>query len=192
MIYVTKGTTLAWGGTAIIERLPSGAVMKTPIPNPYCPPEEYHRRNMRLDAFKGYAMIGEHPCLLKILSWDQETCCLIMEYLENGNLKEYIQHNMPDITLRLRLQWSKQVAKALSALHAYHIIHRDLSPRNFLLNSSLNVKIADFGGASLCGAEPSATPATRFRPLAVTGISLRSLETTISVLGLPYFVTVAK
>ncbi|PWY62437.1 kinase-like protein [Aspergillus eucalypticola CBS 122712] len=155
VIYVTKGKTLAWGGTAIIERLSSGAVMKTPIPNPYCPPEEeYHRRNMRLDA-KICAMIGEHPCLLKILSWDQETYCLTMEYLENGNLKECIQHNMPDITLQLRLQY---------ALHAHHIIHCDLSPRNFLLDSSLNVKIAGFGGASLCGSEPSATPATRVRP----------------------------
>ncbi|RAK91246.1 kinase-like protein, partial [Aspergillus costaricaensis CBS 115574] len=164
VIYVTKGKTLAWGGTAILERLPSGPVMKTPIPNPYCPPEEEdHRRNMRLEA-KVYAMIGEHPCVPKILNWDQETCCLTMEYLENGNLKEYIQHNMPDITLQLRLQWCKQVAKALSALHAHHIIHCDLSPRNFLLDSSLNVKIADFGGASLCGSEPSATPATRFRP----------------------------
>lgn len=155
VIHVTKGKPLAWGGTAILERLPSGAVMKAPIPNPYCPPEEeYHRRNMRLDA-KVYAMIGEHPCLLKILSWDQETCCLTMEYLDDGNLKDYVQHNMPDITLQLRLQWCEQVAKALSVLHAHHIIHCDLL-------------------------------------LAMTGISLRSLETTFSVLGLPYFVTGAQ
>ncbi|PYH35476.1 kinase-like protein [Aspergillus neoniger CBS 115656] len=116
VIYVTKGKTLTWGGTAILERLPSGSVMKTPIPNPYCPPEEEdHRRNMRLEA-------------------------------------------------NIYVMWCKQVARALSALHAHHIIHCDLSPRNILLDSGLNAKIADFGGASLCGSEPSATPATRFRP----------------------------
>ncbi|GKZ33951.1 hypothetical protein AbraIFM66950_004043 [Aspergillus brasiliensis] len=87
-----------------------------------------------------------------------------MEYLENGYLKEYIQHNMTKITLQLQLQWSRQVAQALGVLHAYQVIHCDLSLRNFLLDSSLNVKIADFGGASLCGSDPSATPATRFRP----------------------------
>lgn len=53
---------LAWGCTAIVERLPSGAVMKTPIPNPYCPIDEKdHLRHMRLEA-KVYATIG-------IISW---------------------------------------------------------------------------------------------------------------------------
>lgn len=31
------------------------------------------------------------------------------------------------------------------------------------LDAGLNVRVADFGGASLDGSEPSATPATRFR-----------------------------
>ncbi|KAL3469873.1 kinase-like protein [Aspergillus californicus] len=124
VMYVTKGKFLAWGGTTILERLPSGAVIKTPIPNPYCPAEEEdHRRNMRLEA-KIYIMIGEDP----------------LEYLENGYLKEYVQRNMQNITPQLHL-----------------------SPRNFLLDLDLNIKIAGFGGASLCGSDPSATPATRFR-----------------------------
>lgn len=60
IVYVSKGAMLAWGGTAILERLPSGAVVKTPIPNPYCLPEERdHRRNMRLEA-EIYALIGDH------------------------------------------------------------------------------------------------------------------------------------
>jgi serine/threonine protein kinase len=49
-------------------------------------------------------------------------------------------------------------------LQKHSVIHCDLSPRNFLLDSDFNVRIADFGGASLSGSEPSATPATRFRP----------------------------
>ncbi|OQE07649.1 hypothetical protein PENVUL_c012G09258 [Penicillium vulpinum] len=86
-----------------------------------------------------------------------------MEYLENGNLKEYVPQSMQNITPQLQLKWSRQAAKALGVLHALQIIHCDLSPRNFLLDLNLDVKIADFGGASLCGSDPSATPATRFR-----------------------------
>ncbi|RJE25230.1 STYKc [Aspergillus sclerotialis] len=163
VIYVTKGKMLAWGGTAILEQLPSGTVMKTPIPNPYCRVEEEdHRRNMRIEA-QIYAMIGEHPRVPKLIHWDQKTCCLEIEYLENGNLKEYILQNQQNITTQLQLRWSRQAAEALTVLHRFEVIHCDLSPRNFLLDLHLNLKIADFGGASLRGSDPSATPATRFR-----------------------------
>jgi serine/threonine protein kinase len=163
VIYVTKGKLLAWGGTAIVERLPSGAVMKTPIPNPYCRVEEEdHRRNMRLEA-QIYAIIREHPRLPKLVHWDRGTCCLTMEHLENGNLKEYVLQNHQNITHQHRLRWCRQAAEALAVLHTFDVIHCDVSPRNFLLDSQLNVKIADFGGASLRGSDPSATPATRFQ-----------------------------
>ncbi|KAL5335645.1 kinase-like protein [Aspergillus crustosus] len=163
VVYVSKGAMLAWGGTAILERLPSGAVVKTPIPNPYCLPEERdHRRNMRLEA-EIYALIGDHPRIPRIINWDDEACCLTMEYLENGNLKEYVRRNSQSIALQHRIRWCLQATEALGVLHGHNVIHCDLSPRNFLLDSDLNLRIADFGGASLSGSDPSATPATRFR-----------------------------
>lgn len=51
---------------------------------------------------------------------------------------------------------------ALAALHSVGVIHCDISPRNFLLDLDLNLKISDFGGASLSGSEPSAVAQTRF------------------------------
>lgn len=113
VIYITKGKMLGWGGTAILEKLPSGTVMKTPIPNPYCrADEEAQRRNMRLEARIYSRIIGEHARVPKLIHWDPKTCCLEMEYLDNGNLKEYILQNNQEIIPQLRLQWSRQAAEA--------------------------------------------------------------------------------
>ncbi|KAL3483863.1 kinase-like domain-containing protein [Aspergillus germanicus] len=135
IVYVSKGEFLAWGGTAILERLPSGTVMKTPIPNPHCRIKERdHRQNMCVEA-KIYARIGDNPLVPKLISWDDETCCLELEYLENGNLKEYVRQNNDNITLEHRLQWSIQASEAMGILHKHSVIHGDLSPRKFLLDS---------------------------------------------------------
>lgn len=59
--------------------------------------------------------------------------------------------------------WAKQAAEGLAALHSIGVVHCDISPRNFLLDLDLNLRISDFGGASLSGSEPSAVAQTRFR-----------------------------
>ncbi|KAL4808638.1 kinase-like protein [Aspergillus unguis] len=162
VLYYPKGKLKGWGGTAIVELLPSGNIIKTPIPDPYYLPEERdHFRNMRLEA-KVFGLVGEHPRIPRIFAWDDESACLEMEYLVNGNLKIYMQMNQ-EITLPLRLKWCCQAAEAISVLHKHEVVHCDISPRNFLLDAELDLKISDFGGSSLYGAEPSATPETRFR-----------------------------
>lgn len=117
---------------------------------------------MRVEA-RVYVMIGNHSRVPRLICWDEEICCLTLEYLENGNLGDYIRQNYQNITLQLCIRWSRQAAEALTVLHNLNVIHCDLLLRNFLLDSYLDLKIADFGGASLCGLDLSATPAIRFR-----------------------------
>jgi serine/threonine protein kinase len=117
VIYVTKGHFLAWGGTAIVERLPSGEVIKTPIPSPV--EEEGHRRNMRVEAKiyeKIFDKFGEHPCIPRVIKWEPESCCLTMEYLENGNLDKYIRNHNSRIQSEVRHRWAKQAAEGLRIL----------------------------------------------------------------------------
>lgn len=46
---------------------------------------------------------------------------------------------------RLRIHVVKQMLKAVQECHANGIIHRDISPYNFLVNHDTNVVLADFG-----------------------------------------------
>ncbi|RDL30362.1 Uncharacterized protein BP5553_10240 [Venustampulla echinocandica] len=117
---------------------------------------------MRLEA-RIYETIGPHPRLPRIISWEPETCCLTMGYLENGSLKEYIKENPKSVTPQLRQRCAKQATEGLKVLHSASVIHCDISPRNFLLDCDLHLRIADFGGASLSGSPPSAVAGTRFR-----------------------------
>jgi serine/threonine protein kinase len=128
IVYVTKGRFLAWGGSAVLEQLPSGDVIKTPKPHPHF--YEDYCQNMRLEA-RIYQAIGEHPRVPKIIKWDPETCCLTMEYMDHGNLKEYIRQNSQDLTPELRLRWARQAAEGVAVLHSIGAIHCDISPRNF-------------------------------------------------------------
>ncbi|PYI31616.1 kinase-like protein [Aspergillus indologenus CBS 114.80] len=163
VIYKAKGKFLVRGGTAILEFLPSGAVIKTPTPNPFIPcEEEDHRLNMRLEA-EIYQELGEHASIPRLINWDPSTCCLTLEYLEHGNLREYVRSNPEGLTPSLRHKWAGQAAAGLRILHNAHIIHCDISPRNFLLDRDLNLKISDFAGSSLRGSLPSAYANTRYR-----------------------------
>lgn len=40
---------------------------------------------------------------------------------------------------------SYQLVRAMNYMHKSHLLHRDLKPRNILLNKNCEIKIADFG-----------------------------------------------
>ena len=152
IIYIAKGQLLATGSTAFLERLPSGDVVKTPTPTPYYPPLEYRLQGMRTEA-QVYKRLGAHPRIPRFIDWDSSVCCLTIEYLANGSLGEFIaaraKHpRVNAISLSRRRRWAKQAAEGVRLLHAHGVIHGDISPRNFLLDGELDLKIADFAGSS--------------------------------------------
>lgn len=161
--YITKGTQVSRGATAHVERLPSGHIVKYPKSNPYSPEEEKnHRRDMRIEA-EIYRRIGDCPYIPKLIDWDPESCCLTLQYLEKGDLAMYLKETacVPD---KIRQRWTLQAASALSALHAAGVIHCDVTPRNFMLNASLDLHIADFAGSSFAGSTPTIAAGPRFQP----------------------------
>ncbi|KAL5265444.1 hypothetical protein ACHWQZ_G006227 [Mnemiopsis leidyi] len=93
----------------------------------------------------------EHIVSLVGLCTEKMPLYIIMEYMENGQLNEFLMtkapNKMEDTTLSTRdlLFMSLQPCKALEYLSNKNVVHRDISARNCLVGDKLSVKLADFG-----------------------------------------------
>ncbi|KAF0501371.1 kinase-like protein [Gigaspora margarita] len=76
------------------------------------------------------------------LDMTEKTNYLVMEYANNGNLREYLRKNELEWPEKIRL--TRQIAEGISYLHEIDITHRDLHTSNILIHNK-NVKISDFG-----------------------------------------------
>ena len=70
---------------------------------------------------------------------------LVMEYLKGPGVNSLLVAKDPALE-SLLVQFIRQTAEALTALHATGFIHRDVCPRNLILTGdNENVKLTDFG-----------------------------------------------
>lgn len=51
---------------------------------------------------------------------------LVMEYAENGTLRDYLKENFHNLTWNIKHKFALQLSCAISCLHNKEIIHRDL------------------------------------------------------------------
>ncbi|XP_061995493.1 U-box domain-containing protein 34 isoform X1 [Rosa rugosa] len=96
-----------------------------------------------------------HPNIVLLLGACPEIGCLVYEYLENGNLEDYISHRQngkPSLPWTVRFRIIFEIACGLAFLHNSKtdpIVHRDLKPGNVLLDRNYSSKIGDVGLAKL-------------------------------------------
>ena len=69
---------------------------------------------------------------------------MVMEFIEGAGMSFLIDTQAPQLEGR-RLDFLKQLALGLEYLHLMNLIHRDLCPRNVLVNETGQVKLIDFG-----------------------------------------------
>lgn len=105
------------------------------------------------------------------VSFDGEPIMMIFEYMEWGDLNNFIRAHGPDVALLKNslgprdsstastqsngfvgplesgdlLRMSVQISAGMEYLAAQHFVHRDLATRNCLVGEGLVVKIGDFG-----------------------------------------------
>ncbi|KAF4417820.1 serine threonine protein kinase [Fusarium austroafricanum] len=159
IIVRAKGDFIAGGTTSLVELLPSGDVVKTPLMGDAR--EEDCRKEIAIEA-QVYKRLNEHPRLVKMKHWDSEECTLTLEYMPNGTLEEYVRAHGA-ISWDQKLRWILEATEAICLLHTAGIIHCDIGPHNFLLDANLSLKIADFSGSSLDGSCAMVCPGVRYR-----------------------------
>lgn len=73
---------------------------------------------------------------------------IILEYASGGELFDRIE---PDFGMNVKLahRYFVQLINGVEYLHSKGIVHRDLKPENLLLSDTDQIKIADFGLATL-------------------------------------------
>jgi serine/threonine-protein kinase HSL1 (negative regulator of Swe1 kinase) len=91
----------------------------------------------------------DHPNILRLYDvWETSTdLYLIMEYVEGGELFDYLCNNSP-LSTSEALGYFPQLISAVHYCHQFNIAHRDLKPENLLLDVNKNIKVADFGLAA--------------------------------------------
>ncbi|ORZ22909.1 kinase-like domain-containing protein [Lobosporangium transversale] len=91
-----------------------------------------------------------HPHVIRLYDVyeTEKELFLVMEYVSGGELFEYLV-NKGRLDETEALRFFQQIIVGLAFCHKRKICHRDLKPENLLLDDRMNVKIADFGMASL-------------------------------------------
>ncbi|PAA75466.1 hypothetical protein BOX15_Mlig033376g2 [Macrostomum lignano] len=111
----------------------------------------------------------DHPNIVRLYEviTTERTLYLVMEYASGGEVFDYLvaHGRMKEKEARVKF---RQIVSAVQYCHQKRIVHRDLKAENLLLDSDLNIKIADFGFSNeynpgqrldtFCGSPPYAAP----------------------------------
>lgn len=134
-------------------------VLKYPLvpPNdngPYDDKGKRFRASFRASAVRGLEVeekilraLGEHPRIVRLHQAHEDG--LLLEYVPNGTVGEYLRDTAPETSLQQRLKWARQAAEAVAYIHSRNVLHCDISVGNLLLDANLDIKLIDFQGRLL-------------------------------------------
>src|ERR1700691_6299386 len=103
----------------------------------------------RLERFRREARAVaqlNHPHVVGVIDAGEDAgrTYIVFEYVEGETLKERIRR-MGRLPITEAVAYSIEIARALGAAHARHIVHRDVKPQNVLIDEEGSAKVTDFG-----------------------------------------------
>uniref|UniRef100_A0A673JPD6 receptor protein-tyrosine kinase n=1 Tax=Sinocyclocheilus rhinocerous TaxID=307959 RepID=A0A673JPD6_9TELE len=117
-------------------------------------------KNARNDFLKEIRIISRlrDPNIIRLLAVcvESDPLCMITEYMENGDLNQFLSRhelqeegvlagNSSTISYRILIRMASQISSGMKYLSSLHFVHRDLATRNCLVGTNNTIKIADFG-----------------------------------------------
>jgi serine/threonine-protein kinase len=87
-----------------------------------------------------------HPHIVGVIDAGEDAGrpYIVLEYVEGETLKERIRRN-GQLPVGESVAYAIEIARALGAAHARHIVHRDVKPQNVLIDEEGSAKVTDFG-----------------------------------------------
>ncbi len=87
-----------------------------------------------------------HPHIVGVIDAgeDEGRPYIVFEYVEGETLKERIRRQ-GRLSVPEAVAYAIEIARALGAAHARHIVHRDVKPQNVLIDEEGSAKVTDFG-----------------------------------------------
>ena len=111
---------------------------------------------VRADRFRREEQIGStlnHPNVMKIYADDHRSgTYMVMEWCEGRLLRQILTEEgklAPERAIKITLG----ILRALDYIHNHGVVHRDLKPENIMVDDQDNIKLIDFGIASIEGAK---------------------------------------
>lgn len=106
-----------------------------------------------LDEARTAAMLSDpHIVTVYDVEVRGQTAYLVMEYIEGITLSKLMRDYVDCMTLDMITAVFDAVAGALKKAHAHRVLHLDIKPDNILINREGQVKVTDFGLATLVDA----------------------------------------
>lgn len=105
--------------------------------------ERFLEEARTLKKFKNFPGIVSVDTIFR----DNGTAYLVMEYLDGCTFEDFLKQHGGKVPFQTAFEIMLPVMRALGAVHAEGILHRDISPDNIYVISSGKVKLIDFGAA---------------------------------------------
>uniref|UniRef100_A0A8C2XC63 receptor protein-tyrosine kinase n=1 Tax=Cyclopterus lumpus TaxID=8103 RepID=A0A8C2XC63_CYCLU len=117
-------------------------------------------KNARNDFLKEIKIMSrlKDPNIIRLLAVCiySDPLCMITEYMENGDLNQFLSRhepegqlavlsNAPTVSFNSLCYMAAQIASGMKYLSSLNFVHRDLATRNCLVGKNYTIKIADFG-----------------------------------------------